>query len=40
MPMWSPGDTIPHDRDRILHVIDIRPGREPDEDPVLVVETA
>jgi hypothetical protein len=26
-------------RDRIVRVIDIRSGREPDEDPVLVVET-
>jgi hypothetical protein len=37
---WSAGDTIPLGRDTILRVIDVRPGEEPDEDPVLVVETA
>jgi hypothetical protein len=40
VPNWSPGDTIPLGRDRVLRVIDIRPGREPDDDPVLVVESA
>jgi hypothetical protein len=40
VPNWSAGDTIPLGRDRILRVIDIRPGREPDDDPVLVVESA
>jgi hypothetical protein len=39
VPNWRAGDTIPLGRDRILRVIDTRP-REPDEDPVLVVETA
>jgi hypothetical protein len=40
VPNWSAGDTIPLGRGRILRVIDVRPGLEPDEDPVLVVETA
>jgi hypothetical protein len=40
VPAWQPGDTIPLGRDRILHVIGTRPGREPDEDPVLVVKSA
>ena len=39
VPNWRAGDTIPLERDRILRVIGTRPGREPDEDPVLVVET-
>jgi hypothetical protein len=34
------GDTIPLGRDRILRVVDVRPGREPDDDPLLVVESA
>lgn len=38
VPTWRTGDTIPLGRDRILRVIDPRPRREPDEDPVLVVE--
>ncbi len=40
VPTWHSGDTIPLGRDKILRVIVTRPGREPDEDPVLVVETA
>jgi hypothetical protein len=40
VPNWHPGDMIPLGRDRTLRVIDTRPGREPDEDPVLVVEAA
>ena len=40
VPNWSAGDTIPLGRGRILRVIDIRPGQEPDDDPVLVVESA
>jgi len=40
VPNWSAGDTIPLGRDRILRVVDVRPGQEPDEDPVLVVEAA
>jgi hypothetical protein len=40
VPNWTNGDTIPLGRDRILRVIDTRPGREPGEDPVLVVENA
>jgi hypothetical protein len=39
VPTWRAGDTIPLGRDRILRVIDTRPGREPDEDPVLVVQS-
>jgi hypothetical protein len=39
-PTWRIGDTIPLGRNRILRVVDTRPGREPDEDSVLVVETA
>jgi hypothetical protein len=40
VPNWRVGDEIPLGRDRVLRVIDTRPGRDPDEDPVLVVETA
>ena len=40
VPTWRPGDTIPLSRDKILRVIDTRLGQEPDDDPVLVVETA
>jgi hypothetical protein len=40
VPNWRPGDVIPLGRDGALRVIDTRPGREPDEDPVLIVETA
>jgi hypothetical protein len=40
VPNWSAGDTIPLGRGRTLRVIDIRPGREPDDYPVLVVESA
>jgi hypothetical protein len=40
VPNWSPGDTIPLGRDRTLRVVDVRPGQEPDGDPVLVVEPA
>ena len=39
VPNWSPGDTIPVGRDRTLRVLDVRPGSEPDGDPVLVVES-
>ena len=35
---WSPGDTIPLGRDRALHVTDVRPAPEFDQEPVLVVE--
>jgi hypothetical protein len=38
VPTWRSGDTIPLGRDRILRVIEIRHEREPDEEPVLVVE--
>jgi hypothetical protein len=37
---WQPGDSIPLGRDRTLRVTAIRPGDEPDDDPVLVVEPA
>jgi hypothetical protein len=40
VPNWRPGDTISLGRDRILRVIGTRPGREPDDDPVLVVDSA
>jgi hypothetical protein len=36
-PTWRIGETIPLGRDRILRVIGTRAGREPDEQPVLVV---
>jgi hypothetical protein len=39
-PTWGIGDTIPLGRDESLRVIGRRPGREPDDDPVLVVESA
>ena len=35
---WSPGDTIPLGRDRTLHVTEVRPATEVDQEPVLVVE--
>jgi len=38
VPNWSAGDTISLGRDQSLRVIDARPGREQDEEPVLVVE--
>lgn len=38
VPNWSPGDTIPLGNDRTLRVIAIRPGADPDDDAVLVVE--
>jgi len=39
-PRWRPRDTIALGRDKTLRVIDAGQGRSPDEDPVLVVETA
>jgi hypothetical protein len=36
---WRAGDTIPLGRDKTLRVIATRPAQEPDDDPVLVVET-
>jgi hypothetical protein len=39
VPNWHAGDEIPLGRDKVLRVIGTRSGREPDEDPVLVVET-
>ena len=38
VPDWRPGDTIPPGREKTLRVIEIRPGGDPDDDPVLVVE--
>jgi hypothetical protein len=38
VPAWRAGDTIPLGRDRILRVVDTRPGEGPDGEPVLVVE--
>jgi hypothetical protein len=38
VPNWRAGDTIPLGQDKILRVIDVRPG--PDESRLLVVETA
>jgi hypothetical protein len=38
VPNWRPGETIPLGRDKMLRVIDTRPGEEPDGEPVLVVE--
>jgi hypothetical protein len=32
------GDTIPLGRDRMLRVVDIRPAKGDDDEPVLVVE--
>ena len=34
VPNWRPGDTIPLGRDRRLRVVEVRPGAEPDDDPV------
>jgi hypothetical protein len=39
VPNWSPGDTIPLGS-RTLRVVEVRPGSEPEADPVLVVEAA
>ena len=38
VPNWRPGDTIPLSRGETLRVIEIRPGSDPEDDPVLVVE--
>jgi hypothetical protein len=38
VPNWRPVDTITLDPSRTLRVVDIRPGAEPDENRVLVVE--
>lgn len=38
VPNWREGDTIPLGRGRVLRVVEIRPGAEPDGDSVLVVE--
>jgi hypothetical protein len=40
VPNWSAGDTIPLGPGRTLRVVEIRPGEDDGEAPVLVVETA
>jgi len=40
VPTWHVGDTIPLGRDRSLRVVEVLPGKEPDEDPVLLVRPA
>jgi hypothetical protein len=40
VPNWRAGDTIPLGGGRILRVIDIRPGEQPDDASVPVVEAA
>jgi hypothetical protein len=40
VPNWSPGDTIPLGRDMTVRVTAVRPRREPNDEPVLVVEAA
>jgi hypothetical protein len=34
---WRPGETIPLGRDRMLRVVDVRPAKDDDDQPVLVV---
>jgi hypothetical protein len=38
LPNWQAGDTIPLDADRMLCVVEVWPGSNVDDDPVLVVE--
>jgi uncharacterized protein with von Willebrand factor type A (vWA) domain len=38
VPNWSAGDTIPLGRDRMPRVLDVRPAKGDDDEPVLVVE--
>jgi hypothetical protein len=38
VPNWQVGDTIPLGGDRMLRVIEVRPGSNADDNPVLVVE--
>jgi hypothetical protein len=38
VPNWSPGDTIPLGRGRMLRVVEIRPASGDDDEPLLVVE--
>jgi hypothetical protein len=40
VPNWRSGDVIPLGRGKALRVIGTRPGQKPDDDLVLVVETA
>jgi hypothetical protein len=40
VPNWRPGDTIPLGREKTLRVIDTRLGRDPDDEPVLMVKPA
>jgi hypothetical protein len=37
-PTWRPGDTIPLGRGGTLRVMEVRRGRDGDEEPMLVVE--
>jgi hypothetical protein len=39
VPMWSAGDSIPLGADRVLRVIEVRSGADPNDDAVLVVKT-
>jgi hypothetical protein len=40
VPDWRSGETIPLGREKTLRVIEIRLGRDPDDEPVLVVKPA
>jgi hypothetical protein len=40
VPTWGPGDTIPLGPGRTLRVVQLLPGREPNDSGVLVVEAA
>jgi hypothetical protein len=40
VPNWQAGDTIPLGAERMLRVIEIRPGSNADDNPVLVVRLA
>jgi hypothetical protein len=40
VPNWVPGDTIPLGREKALRVIEVRPGSNADDIPVLVVKPA
>jgi hypothetical protein len=37
VPNWKPGDTIPLRTGRMLRVVDVRPPRDDNDQPVLVV---
>jgi hypothetical protein len=40
VPNWQAGDTFPLGTNRMLGVIEVRPGSNADDNPVLVVEHA